>query len=119
MTAVFPSNITRNMPLSPSLLMKILVSDDFSCAVLVSFINSFAINLNEENTENALNLLVDYLHGFALAMKCSKQENQLSIAMITDPLYLYGRALRNLTNLCPPFKNKFNMLYYQQQVKGR
>jgi AcrR family transcriptional regulator len=51
------------------------------------------LSLNEENTENALNFLVDYLHGFALSMKCNKEEGALNIEMISGPLSLYCKSL--------------------------
>lgn len=64
----------------------VIFRERFNCVV-------YSVNLDKEHAENALDLLVDYLHGFALAMKCNKQENQLNIDMITGPLLLYCKAI--------------------------
>lgn len=49
----------------------------------------------EENTANdALGLLVDYLHGFALAMKCNPDRNSLNSEMISGAIKLYCLAIR-------------------------
>lgn len=53
------------------------------------------LNLGEVATKNALDLLVDYLHGYALALNCSNGSTPLSIDMLKGPLELYCLALRN------------------------
>lgn len=54
----------------------------------------YSLNLDKDSADNALALLVDYLHGFALAMKCNKQEGQLRVDMIAGPLNLYCNAIQ-------------------------
>lgn len=51
------------------------------------------LNLDEKTLNDALALLGDYLHGFALAMHCSKEEELITIDMTKGPLSLYMRAL--------------------------
>lgn len=51
------------------------------------------LGLDETVMSNALGLLADYLHGFALAMSCDSK-GALSVEMIEGPLQLYTRALK-------------------------
>ncbi|NOH82178.1 TetR/AcrR family transcriptional regulator [Vibrionales bacterium C3R12] len=53
------------------------------------------LNLSDESTKNALDLLVDYLHGFALALNCSVDVSKLNIDMLEGPLNMYCIALEN------------------------
>ncbi|MEZ8232847.1 TetR/AcrR family transcriptional regulator [Vibrio splendidus] len=52
--------------------------------------------LTEEQTKNALDLLVDYLHGYALALNCNPDRTELTIEMVEKPLSLYCLALTQL-----------------------
>ncbi len=52
-----------------------------------------ALNLSKEAQDNALNLLVDYLHGFALALNCQGDELLLHVDQLTGPLNFYCAAL--------------------------
>ncbi|WDE06154.1 TetR family transcriptional regulator [Thalassomonas viridans] len=45
--------------------------------------------LSEADEKYALDLLVDYLHGFAFAMSCNRQKGELTTEMIYGPLKLY------------------------------
>ena len=36
--------------------------------------------------DNKANLLVDYLHGFALAMECNPNRDELNLEMIEQPV---------------------------------
>lgn len=51
------------------------------------------LQLSEEALYDALSLLADYLHGFALAMHCNRGKVTLMIDMIEGPLDLYIRAV--------------------------
>ena len=51
------------------------------------------LSLDQEEQVNALELLVDYLHGFSLAMANNKTDTELNSTMINGPLELYCRAL--------------------------
>ena len=51
------------------------------------------LNLDETAAKNALDLLVDYLHGYALALNCNNGDNHLAIEMLKGPLALYCTAL--------------------------
>ncbi|KXF80752.1 TetR/AcrR family transcriptional regulator [Enterovibrio coralii] len=52
------------------------------------------LNLDAIATSNAEALLIDYLHGFALAMKCNQTQSPLNPSHLSGPLSLYCRALR-------------------------
>jgi len=54
------------------------------------------LKLLASDKKNALDLLVDYLHGYALAMSCNKEKSRLSIDMFTGALGLYCVALENV-----------------------
>lgn len=58
------------------------------------------LNLNAENSASALHLLVDYLHGFALALRCnnstSSAQPELTIDQMKNPLRLYCKAIERL-----------------------
>lgn len=56
------------------------------------------LKLDDAETHNALSLLVDYLHGFALAMKCNQQQQQLTIDMSSGPIDFYCQALKSSLN---------------------
>jgi AcrR family transcriptional regulator len=51
------------------------------------------LDLDHEQKKNALDLLVDYLHGVALAMKCNPDLEQLNVDTIDGPIKLYIKAL--------------------------
>ena len=51
------------------------------------------LNLDKKTLNDALALLGDYLHGYALAMHCCNDEKLLTIDMMKGPLSLYMRAL--------------------------
>lgn len=51
------------------------------------------LNLDKKTLSDALALLADYLHGYALAMHCCSDQHQLTIEMTEGPLNLYMRAL--------------------------
>lgn len=53
-----------------------------------------SLNLDAKNTDDALSLLVEYLHGFALTMKCNTDKAALNIEMIKGPLSLYCKAIQ-------------------------
>ncbi|MDD1780183.1 TetR/AcrR family transcriptional regulator; helix-turn-helix transcriptional regulator [Enterovibrio sp. ZSDZ35] len=51
------------------------------------------LNLNQDKQHNAESLLIDYLHGFALAMRCNQTGCALTPTFINGPLTLYCNAL--------------------------
>lgn len=51
------------------------------------------LNLSKETTTHALNLLVDYLHGYALAMKCNKLDKPMRTELLKGSLALYCKAI--------------------------
>jgi len=53
------------------------------------------LNLNADSAKNGLDLLADYLHGFALALNCSDSQSALDITMLEGPLNMYCIALEN------------------------
>ena len=53
------------------------------------------LKLNKDELKDALDLLVDYLHGFALAMHCNTTQT-LDISFMQGPLAFYMKALANL-----------------------
>ena len=53
------------------------------------------LNLDTDSAKNALDLLVDYLHGYALALNCSDDQAGLNIDMCEGPIGLYCMALEN------------------------
>jgi hypothetical protein len=53
------------------------------------------LDLDTPSTASALNLLADYLHGFALALNCSQTQGALDISMLKGPLDMYCLALDN------------------------
>ncbi|MEZ8824082.1 TetR/AcrR family transcriptional regulator [Vibrio amylolyticus] len=53
------------------------------------------LDLNAIAATNALSLLADYLHGFALALNCNRELQSLDISMLKGPLDLYCVALEN------------------------
>ncbi|WP_162064277.1 TetR/AcrR family transcriptional regulator [Vibrio taketomensis] len=54
------------------------------------------LKLNKIAEQNALDLLVDYLHGFALAMRCNNGESPLEFDMLDGPLALYCLGLEHV-----------------------
>lgn len=54
------------------------------------------LNLDELCTKTALDLLVDYLHGYALALNCNHDQSKLGIEMLEGPLNMYCIALKNM-----------------------
>lgn len=53
------------------------------------------LNLSDESKKNGLDLLVDYLHGFALALNCSTDGSKLNVEMLEGPVGMYCIALEN------------------------
>jgi len=53
------------------------------------------LKLDESSIINALSLLADYLHGYALALNCQSSDSALNIDNISGPLKLYCLALEN------------------------
>jgi len=51
------------------------------------------LDLNESTLKNAMDLLVDYLHGVALAMNCNPGDEQLNIDSCDGPLNFYIKAI--------------------------
>ncbi len=51
------------------------------------------LNLDVTVLKNALDLVVDYLHGFALAMNCNPEDEHLNIDSIDGPLDFYIKAI--------------------------
>lgn len=51
------------------------------------------LNLNDKEFNDALDLLADYLHGFALAISCNPDDENLRLDSIDGPLNLYIRAI--------------------------
>ncbi|PLX88976.1 MAG: TetR family transcriptional regulator [Desulfuromonas sp.] len=47
------------------------------------------LSLEESRKNAALDLLVDYMHGFALALHCAKDKSKLEVSAIERPLALY------------------------------
>ena len=52
------------------------------------------LELRDEQKKAALDLLVDYLHGFALALQCTAKKSNLELSAIEESLALYLRALQ-------------------------
>lgn len=83
----------------PGLLETLLSMSSISPAEV--FVERFNIvieplNLDAGSAKKALDLLVDYLHGFALALNCSGNQSTLNIDMVEGPLDLYCIALENV-----------------------
>lgn len=54
------------------------------------------LQLHAEIEKDAVDLLVDYLHGYAFAMNCnSDQSKTLDLSMLDGPLRLYCRSLES------------------------
>lgn len=53
------------------------------------------LNLDDVTAKDALDLLVDYLHGYALALNCSNDHSKLDVEMLKGPLNMYCIALEN------------------------
>ncbi|MCG9629575.1 TetR/AcrR family transcriptional regulator [Vibrio sp. Isolate30] len=52
-----------------------------------------SLNLSEEQRNTGRDLLVDYLHGYALALNCNPDRTELTAEMIEKPIELYYLAL--------------------------
>lgn len=52
-----------------------------------------SLNLSEEQRNTARDLLVDYLHGYALALNCNSDRTELTAEMTEKPMELYYLAL--------------------------
>lgn len=52
------------------------------------------LGLRDEHKKAALDLLVDYLHGFALALQCTANKSNLELSAMEESLALYLRALQ-------------------------
>ena len=52
-----------------------------------------SLNLSEEQRNTGRDLLVDYLHGYALALNCNPDRTELTAEMIEKPMELYYLAL--------------------------
>lgn len=57
------------------------------------------LNLTLEQTEDALHLLVDYLHGYALALNCNPDRTEITVEMVRKPLGLYCLGIEQLKSL--------------------
>ncbi|MBW3694503.1 TetR family transcriptional regulator [Vibrio sp. T187] len=57
-----------------------------------------SLELDEETQKNGLDLLADYLHGFALALDCNNGAGNLTIEMLGGPLKLICSGLKNATD---------------------
>lgn len=57
------------------------------------------LGLSEADLKNSLDLLADYLHGFALAVHCSSSDELLSEKFLDGPLSLYIKALYSSVDL--------------------
>lgn len=55
------------------------------------------LNLSESQINTARDLLVDYLHGYALALNCNPDRTELTAEMIEKPMELYYLALTALS----------------------
>lgn len=80
-------------------LLEILLSMN-SASPAVVFIERFQVvieplNLNDVSAKNALDLLVDYLHGYALALNCSHGHAYLDVEKLKGPIDMYCIALEN------------------------
>jgi hypothetical protein len=51
------------------------------------------LKIDKTILKNALDLLADYLHGFALAMNCNPEDKSLNIDSADGPLNLYIKAI--------------------------
>ncbi|WP_454440713.1 TetR/AcrR family transcriptional regulator [Vibrio bathopelagicus] len=58
------------------------------------------LNLTSEQTEDALHLLVDYLHGYALALNCNPDRTEITVEMVRKPLSLYCLGIEQLKSSC-------------------
>ncbi|MDC5812003.1 TetR/AcrR family transcriptional regulator [Vibrio europaeus] len=79
----------------PGLLETLLKMDSVSPANV--FIERYEtivkpLGLTPETTKNAIDLLADYLHGFALALNC-QPSSELTLDMLAGPLSLYCQLL--------------------------
>ncbi|GAB3529694.1 TetR/AcrR family transcriptional regulator [Photobacterium alginatilyticum] len=82
----------------PGLLETLLGMDSHSPAAV--FIERFRVvveplELDAESAKNALDLLADYLHGYAFALQCNNSQSTLDLKMIKGPIELYCVALEN------------------------
>lgn len=57
------------------------------------------LKLADSDTNDAMDLLVDYLHGFALAMRCNQDNPTLTVDMAGGPIRFYLDALEGRTRL--------------------
>lgn len=86
----------------PGLLETLLTMDSVSPAEI--FFSRFkviieSLSLDSGTTKDALDLLGDYLHGYALALNCNKGTNTLTVDMIAGPLELFCSALENKSSI--------------------
>ncbi len=51
------------------------------------------LKLSSQDARNALHLLVDYLHGYALALNCNNTIEPLTMDFLNGPMKMYCRAL--------------------------
>ncbi len=51
------------------------------------------LGLPEDDMKNSLDLLVDYLHGFALSIHCAPKKDSLTLDSLNGPLNFYIKAL--------------------------
>ncbi|MGF1680127.1 TetR/AcrR family transcriptional regulator [Photobacterium minamisatsumaniensis] len=56
-----------------------------------------SLSLTDDLRCNALSMLVDYLHGYALALNC-QAGNELQVGMLSGPLDFYMQALQQMTD---------------------
>ncbi|WP_322740883.1 TetR/AcrR family transcriptional regulator [Desulfotalea psychrophila] len=84
------------------LLETMLAMSDVSPAKI--FISRFEeilspLNLPEPDKKDAMDLLVDYLHGFALAARCNDGNKSLTVDVARGPITFYLDALGGKANL--------------------
>lgn len=54
------------------------------------------LKLDSVAAKNALDLLVDYLHGYAFALNCNNGQSEFNVEMMNGPLNMYCIALENM-----------------------
>ena len=54
------------------------------------------LDLTSEQAEDALHLLVDYLHGYVLTLNCNLDRTEITIEMVRKPLGLYCLGIEPL-----------------------
>ena len=76
------------------LTMKLLGPVEVSSERFEAVVNP--LNLALEQSEDALHLLVDYLHGCVLALNCNPDRTEITVEMVRKPLGLYCLSIEQL-----------------------